>query len=246
MKLFKENNLKKSNLKLRIVVLMLITMLANYFAILTEFTGVVFASNGDLSSFINVDDENQEDSTAEETEKEEENTEEKEEDQTSEEVKDDEESKLEDENVTEEETKETSEIIDSSLEILNAVDVNNAFENIGVIREILMGKGYENIENETLLAETSTQLVDIMAYFKAIEENLTALNSTDYTSIYYGEEKKVEAGAVAHNTQEIFRWFQILNDMLEMVRDLSPKWSILTTIDGFPTIDGKRIIVKGE
>ena len=85
MKLFKQNNLNKNSLKLRIVVLMLIALLSNYFLILTEFTGAVFATTNDLSSFINVDDKEEENTESEEIE----NIQEKEENEPSDEISED-------------------------------------------------------------------------------------------------------------------------------------------------------------
>lgn len=132
------------------------------------------------------------------------------------------------------------------LEILNAEDINNAQANCETIKSILTAKGYSisNLSKET--AEYNSPLVKIVDILNSVEYNLDVLNDTNVKSIYYGESYRAVAGGLAHNTKQIWRWFEVLNDVIKIVTGKVGKWGYLLCLDGYPTINGKRLIVRGD
>lgn len=133
------------------------------------------------------------------------------------------------------------------LEILSADDVNYARSNINVIYQALKNKGYELSDlNSWIVAQQNTPFVEIVDRLNAIEYNLDTLNSPIIMSIFYGKPFSKRGGQLAHNKDEIWRWFQILEDMLKIVQGLKGKWGYLRCDDGYPTINGKRLIVRGD
>lgn len=94
------------------------------------------------------------------------------------------------------------------LEILNSSDINNAQSNIQTIKSILSSKGYEVEELVSSTATPNTQLFDIIDKLNAVEYNLDVINDTITKSVYYGEIYRAVEGNKAHNTEQIWRWFQ--------------------------------------
>lgn len=133
------------------------------------------------------------------------------------------------------------------LEVLNPSDINNAISNSKVIYTALQGKGYSFINQfRESFAEYNTQLIEVIDKLNNVEYNLNILNNPTIWSIFYGNGAWKVAGETAHNKDEIWRWFQILEDMLEIVQGLKGKWGYLLCTDGYPTINGKRLIVRGD
>lgn len=132
------------------------------------------------------------------------------------------------------------------LEILNAEDINNAQANISTIRAILTDKGYSLAELTTETANYNSQLVKIIDILNSVEYNLDVINDTDVKSVYYGKSYRAIAGGLAHNTEQIWRWFKVLNDILPIAKGEKGKWGYLLCTDGYPTINGKKIIMRGD
>lgn len=132
------------------------------------------------------------------------------------------------------------------LEILNASDVNNAISNARVIYTALTEKGYTLNEFREMTATYDTQFVEVVDKLNGVEYNLDVLNDPLIWSVFYGEPVHKNAGEIAHNKEEIWRWFQVLEDMLEIVQGLKGKWGYLICDDGYPTINGKKIILRGD
>lgn len=135
---------------------------------------------------------------------------------------------------------------DEPLEVLNAEDINNISDNIAVIETILKFKGYDIKNLKEINASFSSEIVKIFDILNAIEYNLTVINSPNIMSIYYGDAVLKMPTDYAHNREEIWRWIQILEDMLEIVQGIKPKWGALLCTNGYPTINGKKIIVRGD
>lgn len=132
------------------------------------------------------------------------------------------------------------------LKILNASDVNNAQANCETIKSILTAKGYSFDDFSKETADYNSPLVKIVDILNSIEYNLDILNSSDVKSAYYGESYRAVAGGKAHNTEQIWRWFQVLNDILPIAKGEVGKWGHLICTDGYPTIKGKRLLVRGD
>ena len=77
-----------------------------------------------------------------------------------------------------------------------------------------------------------------------IEYNLDVISDNSAKSIYYVEPKVI--GDYASNKSDIWRWLQILNEMYNILTGVFPKWQYLLCKDGFPTINGKKILVRGD
>lgn len=132
------------------------------------------------------------------------------------------------------------------LEVLNAVDVNNAQANCETIKSILTAKGYNLTELTKETANYNTPLVKVIDILNSIEYNLDVLNEQGVLSIYYGNRFRVIPGGYAHNTEQIWRWFKVLNDILPIAKGDVGKWGYLLCTDGYPTIKGKRILLRGD
>ena len=130
------------------------------------------------------------------------------------------------------------------LEILNATDVEHIKSNIITIRSMLLLKGYKMESLKEVSAKTNTPLNDIFDILQNIEYNLDIINDNDVKSIYYIEPKTI--GEYGSNRNDIWRWIQILNEMYNILTGVFPKWQYLLCTDGFPTIDGKKILVRGD
>ena len=130
------------------------------------------------------------------------------------------------------------------LEILTATDVKHIKSNIATIRSMLLLKGYEVESLKEIYAETNTELNHLFDILQNIEYNLDVISDNDVKSIYYGEPKII--GEYASNREDIWRWLQILNDMYNILNDSFGKWQYLLCEDGYPTIDGKKILVRGD
>lgn len=135
---------------------------------------------------------------------------------------------------------------DLPLDVLNASDVNNAQSNLNTLREIMISKGY-NLEALTnVSAEFSTELIKVVEVLNGIEYNLDVLNNTDLKSAFYNQPVTAVAGEKAHDKVKIWRWFKVMNDILDMIRGIKGKWVFLLCQDGFPTIKSKKILVRSE
>jgi hypothetical protein len=110
----------------------------------------------------------------------------------------------------------------------------------------LTSKGYALDEFIESVSDYNTQLVEIVDKLNNVEYNLDTLNKTNAMSVFYEKPVYKVEGETAHNKAEIWRWFQILEDMLEIVQGLKPKWGYLLCTDGYPTTKGKRIVVRGD
>ena len=130
------------------------------------------------------------------------------------------------------------------IEILNASDVQHIKSNIITIRSMLLLKGY-NVESlYNIIADINTPLINIFDILQNIEYNLDAISDNDVKSIYYIEPKTI--GEYASNKDDIWRWISILNEMYNILTGSFGKWQYLLCADGSPTINGKKILVRGD
>ena len=166
MKLFKQNNLNKKSLKLRIVLLMLISILSNYFFVLSEFSGIVLATTNDLSSFIQADNKEQENIVSEETEI----IQEKEENNSTEEISE-EIQNVEDE--VEEEVDENAEKMNSSMEVLQSYSTSTGF-----VVEAKVTTNISNVKNNLELQKVILEAPIVEGYaVKEVYLNNVELNN---------------------------------------------------------------------
>lgn len=133
---------------------------------------------------------------------------------------------------------------DEPIKILNTEDVDHIMSNIQTIRSMLIAEGYSVDDLIVINAQKSLRLSSILDILQSIEYNLDRINDNDVKSIYYGS--PVTIGEYASNEQEIWRWIQILNDMYNVLNGTFGKWSRLLCTDGYPTINGKKILVRGD
>lgn len=130
------------------------------------------------------------------------------------------------------------------IEILNTEDIKNIQSNINTIRNMLISKGYSVSDLEDAIPDKGTHFVNVLDFLQKIEYNLDRISDNDCESIYYVEPKTV--GYTALNKTDIWRWVQILNDMYEILSGQFGKWGRLVCSDGYPTIGGKKIVLRGE
>ena len=130
------------------------------------------------------------------------------------------------------------------IEILNVGDIENIKSNMDTIRKLLVFNEY-NVEQLVDVNETyGTQFNGVLEILQNIEYNLDILNNNDAKSIYYVEPKTV--GEYGSNKDDIWRWIQVLNEMYDILIGTFGKWQYLVCADGYPTINGKKILVRGD
>lgn len=130
------------------------------------------------------------------------------------------------------------------IEILNSEDIAHIDSNIKTIRAMLLAGGYTIDSLSTIDKEKNTQFYKIFDILQNIEYNLDRINSTEIKSIYYGA--PVIVGNIAENREQIWRWIQILNDLYNVLNGTFGRWSVLLCLDGYPTIDDKKILIRGD
>lgn len=130
------------------------------------------------------------------------------------------------------------------LEVLNSIDIEHIKSNIMTIRSMLLLKGYQVQPLNDIYTDTNTPFNNIFDLLQNIEYNLDIISDNDAKSIYYVEPKTV--GEYASNKQDIWRWLQVLQDMYNILNGNFGKWQILRTTDGYPIIEGKKIILRGD
>lgn len=136
---------------------------------------------------------------------------------------------------------------------LSAQDINNANSNFTVLGEILINKGYNfiNYSPGNTYYNNRERFNMVIVALETVESNIERLRFVSgiggrLTSIYYKEKKAVVAGTRAHNTEEVWRWFQIANDLLEIVSGEKGVHTYLRCKDGYPTINGRVLRLRGE
>lgn len=129
------------------------------------------------------------------------------------------------------------------LEVLNSEDVNHIYSNMQTIQSLLLENGY-NVNLIDTTTEKSISLSKMLELLQNIEYNLDRLNDTGFRSIHYVQPKTV--GSKASNYNDIWRWLQILNEMYLMLNGTFGKWEYVLLDDGYPTIDGKRLLIRGD
>lgn len=130
------------------------------------------------------------------------------------------------------------------IDILNAEDVRNFHSDMTVLRGLILLRGESLPAFAEVDAQTNTPYRSIRALLQAVEDNLEILNSTPYGSAYYGAH--ITFAKYAPNKQQIFRWQQSINDMHNILKGDARMWQTLRLADGYPTIDGKKILIRGD
>ncbi len=127
-------------------------------------------------------------------------------------------------------------------EYLNVEDITNVFNNTFLIRAMLLNKGYSVGSLKLFSAKTDIALKNVAEIFNNTEYNLDIINAV-IESQYYGKSKRYSG--TAPEKSDVWRWFQILNDLYSQLAD-EENIRILKCTDGYPTINGKRISLVGE
>ena len=142
------------------------------------------------------------------------------------------------------------------LEILNTEDIEKISSNMQTIKNLLFAKGYtldsELVDINELTGvyeKKATKFVNIWELLQTIELNLWRMNigkkNDEYLiSVYFV--KPVTIGEYASNKEDIWRWLQILNDLYIILMGERGVWSYLLCTDGYPTINGKKILLRGD
>ena len=130
------------------------------------------------------------------------------------------------------------------IEILNTEDIKNIQANITTIRNMLLSKGYSVSDLDEAVPLKGTHFINVLDFLQKIEYNLDKISDNDCQSIYYVEPKIV--GDMALSKADIWRWVQILDDMYLILSGKLGKWGRLVCSDGYPTIGGKKIVLRGD
>ena len=127
---------------------------------------------------------------------------------------------------------------------INATDLKNFYENEVYIKEMLVSLGYTvDTLNDIAPLQTSPYKA-IKKFYDDMELNLDIISDNDCESAYYI--KSVKRGNREPSRSEWQRWLDVLNDMYNIVNGNIGKWQYLLCADGYPTIDGNRILLRGD
>jgi hypothetical protein len=127
---------------------------------------------------------------------------------------------------------------------LNSEDVNYIQENIKTIKTLLETKGQVVEELNIKTALKSTPIVEIVDIIDNIEYNLYKVNSTKISSPY--KDGYTIYGRYAPDKSNILKWIKMLNDLFDILTGVKGQWGYLLCADGYPTIDGKRLVLRGD
>jgi uncharacterized protein YjdB len=130
------------------------------------------------------------------------------------------------------------------IEVLNSEDVNHIYSNMRTIRSMLLATGRDVEQLNDTTARKNMPYIEMFALFQNIEYNFDKISNNDCMSIYYGD--SAQLGDYAPNTNDIWRWIQILNEMYLILTGSFGKWQYALLSDGYPTINGKRLLIRGE
>lgn len=130
------------------------------------------------------------------------------------------------------------------LDILNSEDVQKIHANMLTIRSMLLVNGYTVGALEDVPAVKNVPLASMKAFLQNIEYNLDRISDNDCRSVYYIGPHVI--GGTAPDKQDIWRWIQVLNDMYNMLSGIIGKWQYVLCADGYPTIDGAKLILRGD
>ena len=124
----------------------------------------------------------------------------------------------------------------------SAEDVRKIVTAIKYINDLLVAKGYtvETLENPLIGV---FPYVNVAAKYQAIENDLAKISNNELESAYFV--KKVIRGYYEPNRAEWQRWIDILVDMDEILTGQVGKWQYLKCTDGYPTVNGQKILLRG-
>jgi uncharacterized protein YjdB len=132
------------------------------------------------------------------------------------------------------------------IEILNALDLDHIASNIRTVHTMMIEKGfYPRTLEGNINPNTDTELTEIFDLFSKIKYNINAVGTGELPSIYSNYLSQ-NMGEYAPDKDEIWNWLQILNDLYDMLNGAFGMWQTVLTTNGYPTIDGKRLITRGD
>lgn len=130
------------------------------------------------------------------------------------------------------------------LDILNSEDIEKIHANMLTIRSMLLVNGYAVEALIDVAAAKDIPLTSMRAFLQSIEHNLDRISDNDCQSVYYVGPHVI--GNIAPDKLDIWRWIQVLNDMYNMLSGTIGKWQYVLCNDGYPTINGSKLIIRGD
>lgn len=132
------------------------------------------------------------------------------------------------------------------IEVLNAIDLDHIASNIRTIHSMMIEKGFNSPTLEgNINPSADIKLTEMFDLLRKIKYNVTVIGTGELPSIYY-DYLLQDMGEYAPDKDEIWRWLQILNDLYDMLNGTFGMWQTVLTTDGYPTINGKRLITRGD
>ena len=134
--------------------------------------------------------------------------------------------------------------IDYPDNIVNYDKVNEVYSRQTDIRNMLIPHGLD-LQNLNINEAFPSMFYDqIKKLYVDIESNFDKLNDNIYSSAYYIASMTV--GDYEPNSEAWYRWIDILNDMRNILYGISRKWQYLVCVNEYPTIDGGKILLRGD
>ena len=131
---------------------------------------------------------------------------------------------------------------DEPPEYLNATDLKKIYDNLFLIRFLLLNQGHTVPSLKLFEAKTDTPPSEVRDKINSIEENIDIINDV-FPSVFYGELVRFEG--TAPRKDDVWRWIKIVNDWYTRLAK-TETIDVLKCTDGYPTIGGKYIKVLSD
>ena len=125
---------------------------------------------------------------------------------------------------------------------LEATTVNQAYDNIDYLRDAMISQGKTVDVLSPVHAEHSTPISEVVNILTNMEEDITILDE-QVPSAFYVEPWEVSSSFTRENYK---RWIMVMNDIYDIIINGKANWGRLRLSDGYPIIDGKRILMRGD
>ena len=131
--------------------------------------------------------------------------------------------------------------LDYDIKYLEKDIVNQVYGNIDYLRTALINAGYSVNSITNPDAAYATAIADVGSKLQTVENDLDVINDV-VESIYWNGHYQISDYFVQAN---YWRWLDILRDAYDMIINGKGRWAILRLSDCIPTIDNKRIVIRG-
>lgn len=137
--------------------------------------------------------------------------------------------------------------LDKDINYLNSVDLFAIYQDGNELKEKAEELGYTISGFSSIEIDRDIQIVDLLSTLQKVENNIDALNSQDFESIYFIEKQNYLSRQYFKKT-DYYRWINILNEIYAILNGEQPKWTTLVLADGSiaKTEKNSYITIRGD